>query len=39
MLSFRKVYFSADNGSGAIEVNEGNLGASDAYGFDEKDSD
>lgn len=34
-----KVYFSMDNGAGAVEVNEGNLGADDAYGFDEPEDD
>lgn len=33
------VYFSMDNGAGATESNEGNLGADDAYGFDESDND
>lgn len=35
----KHVYFSADNGAGAIEANEGNLGVNDEYGFDESDSD
>lgn len=40
-ISYEKkhVYFSADNGAGAIEANEGNLGVNDEYGFDESDSD
>ena len=33
------VYFSMDNGAGATESNEGNLGADDEYGFDEFDND
>lgn len=32
------VYFSMDNGA-STEPNEGNLGADDAYGFDESDND
>lgn len=36
---FRNVYFSKDNGSGAAEPNEGNLGPDDIYGFDENDND
>ena len=34
-----KVSFSMDNCAGAVEVNEGNLGADDAYGFDEPEDD
>lgn len=36
---FKKVYFSDPHGAGAEEPNEGNLGADDIYGFDEKDDD
>ena len=34
-----KVYFSMDNGAGAVEAKEGHLGADDAYGFDEPEDD
>ena len=37
MIRKPMVFFSADNGSGALEPNEGNLGPNDSYGFDEKD--
>lgn len=36
---FKHVYLSKDNGAGAEAPNEGNLGAEDIYGFDEKDDD
>lgn len=39
MLKWKNIYFSMDNGAGAVDADEGNLGASDAYGFDESDSD
>lgn len=34
----KNVYFSQDNGGGAENDNEGNLGADDAYGYDESDN-
>lgn len=36
---FKNTYFSKDDGTGAVEPNEGNLGPDDIYGFDEKDTD
>ena len=38
-VSFKKIYFSSPFGTGAEEPNEGNLGASDLYGFDEPNDD
>lgn len=39
MKDKKSIHFSSPNGSGALEGNEGNLGADDIYGFDEQDSD
>ena len=33
----KKIHFSNPTGTGAESPNEGNLGADDIYGFDEKD--
>lgn len=36
-MKHKHILFSMDNGSGAIDGNEGNLGPDDSYGFDESD--
>ncbi len=33
----KHIYTTMDNGAGAIEANEGNLGPEDSYGYDESD--
>lgn len=39
MFRWKNICFSMDNGAGAVDADEGNLGASDAYGYDEPDND